>query len=497
MVSSMLWMLPLLSSTVAAHAGDTAVEVGHRSFHVARKNSHDSSQILDAEDHAGRLMRTMLAPQITSSVEEIAKDSSEIGPEVTSGIHELARDSSATEKEIAKEVPKIEQEVKPYDPEVVLSAALMMPLLVITYLAWVSPRPNLNTSLAHRSYELGLLAVYVVLSAGSTLCLRQTRGSALDMTIGACTVLYALKAVLSLGLVTYKKAMVPGEVVAVLMQRDGYMQLPAWCHLALVGSLFAFYDALSFLATQHLPPVSFQLILNSRCLLLVPLQYLIMNKRATVMQVCAMMFIAVGAAGLATGDINSLISANADKERKLYSTGIVLLIGKVMVSAVALVVNEKLLKKVPLTVDVQNTITYAFGVGFLVIGRFVWASYTSEPTTFAEETVVVMRQIFSNHWMFGSVLLMALLGLVCAYLLKAYSAVEKEVYSLSIIALLAIGQAMTPGESTFKVHSFLCAVIIIVASFTCSLNMPPTPVLQETQQVQHAGGSFLKATIKK
>lgn len=215
------------------------------------------------------------------------------------------------------------------------------------------------------------------------------------------------------------------------------------------------------------------------------------------MQVCAMMFIAVGAAGLATGDLNSLVSAHADMDRRLYSTGIVLLIGKVMVSAVALVVNEKLLKKIPLTVDVQNTITYAFGMIFLVIGRFFWASYTSQSTTFAEETVIVLRQIFSNHWMFGSVLLMALLGLVCAYLLKVYSAVEKEVYSLSIIAILAIGQAMTPGESTFKVHSFLCAVIIIVASFTCSLNMPQASAFQEAQQIQHAGGTFIKPMLKK
>jgi hypothetical protein len=324
--------------------------------------------------------------------------------------------------------------------------------------------------------------MFCALSAGSTLALRQTRGSAVLLTIEACFLLYGLKALLSLGLLVFKQSMSFGAIVNILRQKDSSTQLYVWCHLAFVGCLFAGYDALSFLAAQDIPPLSFQLLLNSRVLLLVPLQWGLLGKKINQLQLCALLLIGVGAFALSASDVSTLGSDHDHKVQRAYLVGVALIGGKCVLSAVALVVNEKLLKELPLSVDEQNLVTYTFGMTFLGVGMVCWAFCTSHAATVQQNMALVLGQIWLNPWLSISVLLMAILGLTCAYLLKAYSAMEKEVLSVGVVALLALGQALTPGEHRFNLRSIECAAIIIVGSFAYRQNDATTAVQVEKHE---------------
>jgi drug/metabolite transporter (DMT)-like permease len=332
--------------------------------------------------------------------------------------------------------------------------------------------------------------MYCTLSAGATLALRQTKGSAVLLTIEACLLLYALKALLSLVLLIYKQSMSLGTIVDIMRQRDNSSQTYVWCHLALVGSLFGGYDALSFLAAQDIPPMSFQLLLNSRSLLLVPLQWCLLGKMINKPQLWALVIIGIGACALSVDDVSTFDAEHDDKAQGAYKMGLVYIAGKCLLSSLALVVNEKLLKELPLTVDAQNLVTYIFGMTFLLVGMACWAflkrwcnqPWCTESTSVQHNMGLVLGQIWLNPWILISVLLMAVLGLVCAYLLKAYSAMDKEVLSAGVVALLALGQAVTPGEHMFNYQTVECALIIIVASFAYRQSEAATAVQVEKHE---------------
>lgn len=349
-------------------------------------------------------------------------------------------------------------------PEVVLIPVVF----VAAWLAVTSLSANGLTPLKLTSSEWMYVLLFIGLSAASTLALRQTNGSKVQMTIEACVLLYALKAAASLGLLVFKQSMSFAAIAEGLSKKDANMGLPVWCHLALTGSLFAAYDALSFGATQHMAPMSFQLLLNSRTLLLVPLQYGVFGKKVTHWQFCALLIMGIGISTLAAGDMMSLRTAAHAKERHDYIVAVVLIFGKVVVSAVALIMNEKTLKEMPLTIDAQNGIMYCFGMVPLVVAVIVGSSTETDHQGMAS----ILGQIFSSSWMLLAVACMTSLGIVCAYLLKAFSAMEKEIMSGGVVALLAIGQWWTPGEAEVTLLSLECATIIVAGCLLYRLNEP-------------------------
>jgi len=359
------------------------------------------------------------------------------------------------------------------DIEKTMAIGLLLPLAIICWLAWHSwghrgAAPMRNPS------DFVVPCMYIVMSAGSTLSLRQTRGSSAQSTLEACLLIYLLKVLISLGLVFAKQRVSLEATMKTLMSKDEGAYLPVWVNLALVGSLFAGYDALSLFARQQMPPTTFQLLINSRALLIVPLQWAVLGKSIAVLQFCALLLIGVGACALSIGDITAASADDADADLKAtqseYIVGVFLIVGKIIVGAVALVVSEKQLKQLPLTVDTQNFITYGFGMFFMGCGVTVWTLF--QPAATSYDMVSAMGQIFLNPWMFGSVLSMAILGLVCAYLLKSWSALWKEVFSAGVVVLLAIGQSFTPGEHGFGLRTLECALIITLGVAAYILNEP-------------------------
>jgi drug/metabolite transporter (DMT)-like permease len=348
-----------------------------------------------------------------------------------------------------------------------LAVFLMMPLALTFVLAWKSwPASGLPPFVI--SFKTALPLSYLCVSSGAVLSMRQTKGSAATTTIEAALVMYVLKAAVSLVLLLYKQSMSIGDISRALGHKEDDAYFPTWCHIALIGGLYAAYDALHFLAAQFMPPVTFQLLLNSRVLLIAPLQWAILGKRIARLQVVALLLICVAACALSLGDISE---AAADEEAKssqhdLY-VGIALIGGKVVLSAVALVVNEKLLKSLPLTVDAQNLCMYIFGMGFLGIAMVV--EYLASGQT---NIVWVLGDLFGCPWMLTAIAMMTTLGILCSYLLKTYSAMDKEVLGAGTVGLLAVGQYLSPDDASFKPHSIQCALMIIASSFTFRLNEP-------------------------
>jgi len=176
------------------------------------------------------------------------------------------------------------------------------------------------------------------------------------------------------------------------------------------------------------------------------------------------------ACSLGVGDMtDSSLEVNVQSS---HLTGILLIIGKVLVSAITLVVNEKQLKELPLTIDAQNAITYGFGLVFLAGGVHLWTSVSTNPAARESNFASAFQEIIASPWLLGCVLLMTLLGVIVAYLLKAYSALEKEVFAAGVLGLLAIGQALTPQEQGFNVLTLECALVITAGSFAYRMNEP-------------------------
>jgi len=318
-----------------------------------------------------------------------------------------------------------------------------------------------SAPLSFTAHELTFAALYVILSASSSLAIRQTHSSALQQTVEACLLLYVMKAAISLVLLVVKRSMPFTEIAEVLQQRSGRC-LPVWCHLAFIGALFATYDTLSFIAFQKLPPVTSQLLLNCRIIFMVPVQRRLIGKKISLVQLSALFLIALAACSLASADIFSFDTVSELQSKHDYMIGIALIISKVLLSGLGLVINEVSVKELPLTVDAQNLITYCFGMAFLAGSMGVRSSSAVSGSSVEQKVEMVWEQIFTNKWMICAVLLMAALGIVCAYLLKAFSAMEKEFMSQGVVALLALGQALTPGEHGLPLLSAESGLIIVL-----------------------------------
>jgi len=366
-----------------------------------------------------------------------------------------------------------------------LSAGLLIPLASACALAW---KTNWNKPIALGTYDAGLLFMYMVVCASSRVVMHGTKGSAVQSTIAACFLLNALKAILSLMLLILKQSMSFGAVLEVLRQKEGNMHFPVWCHIAFVAALLCGNEALTLFVLQLLPPLSFQLLLNCIIVVIVPLQWWFLDKKISTLQSLSLLLLVIGGGALCVGGSIANSSDHDHQSRGKYILGIALMFMKIIMAASALVLKEKLLKELPLTVDANNLVSYCFSMAFLVVAMISWAFGMSSTAAMVQQDVMLaFAEVFTNPWMLGSVLLLSIYGIMVTYLLKARSALEKEIASIGVIGILAAGPAfagLSAYKGGFAFHTIECTLIITICSLAYLMNEPTKPAKPASQHAR-------------
>jgi len=267
-----------------------------------------------------------------------------------------------------------------------------------------------------------------------------------------------------------------GAVLEVLRQKDVNTHFPVWCYIAFVAALTCSNMALTLFVLQLLSPLTFQLLLNCIIVAIVPLQWWFLGKKISALQTLSLLLLVVGGGALCVGVSITSSSEPDHQSQGNYTLGIALMFMKVMMAASALVLKEKLLKELPLTVDANNLISYCFSMAFLVVVMISWAFGMSSTAAMVQQDVMfAFAEVFTNPWMFCSVLVLSIYGIMVTYLLKARSALEKELASIGVIGILAVGPAfasLSADTDGFAFHTIECTFIITTCSLAYIMNEP-------------------------
>lgn len=354
-----------------------------------------------------------------------------------------------------------------------LSFGLLIPLAGACMLAG---KTDWNKPISLGAYDAGLLFMFVVVCASSRMVMHETKGSAVQSTIAACFLLNVFKAILSLVLLILKQSMSSAAVLEVLLQKEGNAHFPVWCHIAFVAALLCGNEALTLFVLQLLPPLSFQLLLNCILVAIVPLQWWFLGKKISALQSLSLLLLVVGGGALCVGGSIASSSEHDHESQVHYMVGIALMFMKILISASALVLKEKLLKELPLTVDANNLVSYCFSMAFLVVAMISWAfGMSGTAAVVLQDVMFAFADVFDNPWMFGSVLLLSIYGIMVTYLLKARSALEKELAAIAVIGILAVGPAfasLSADKNGFAFHTIECTLIISICSLAYLMNEP-------------------------
>lgn len=354
-----------------------------------------------------------------------------------------------------------------------VSAALLIPLACASIVAWQTEWSQPITLSTHDGI---LLFMFMVVCASSRLAMHETAGSPVLATLAACFVLNAAKGFLSFVLLVMKQAMSFGDILKVLRQKGGEDHFPAWCRIACVAILRCSNEALALFVLQLLSPLTFQLLAHCTIVAIVPLQWLFLGKQLSALQVLSVFLLVVGGSALCLGESNAL--GSAIDHRSNFMLGLALMFLKIMTAASALVLNEKTLKEIPLTVDANNLVSYCLSMTALVAVMISWAlGMSSTAATIHRDMGFAFIEVFTNPWMAASVILFAVYGIMVTYLLKARSALEKELASVGVVAMLAVKPAagLYSANDGLATHTIECALIIIVCCVTYIMNEPAKP----------------------
>lgn len=107
------------------------------------------------------------------------------------------------------------------------------------------------------------------------------------------------------------------------------------------------------------------------------------------------------------------------------------------------------------------------------------ATWTHASGSTFDHWMLTTEKILFDRWMLYSVLFLAALGIVYAYLLKPSSAIEKDVASGGAVALL-IAQAFMPNEPGLSLLTIECALVIVLGGLAYHLSLSPSTSTQSS-----------------
>jgi len=212
------------------------------------------------------------------------------------------------------------------------------------------------------------------------------------------------------------------------------------------GGLLAGYDALSFLSLASLDPVTYQILVHMRIILVCFLWQLMFKHKLSGTQWLAILLFA--AAGVTKGIDRSRMS-----EVELYR-GIQIVVIQTLMSALANVSSEVLLKEMPMPADLVNTTMYLWGLIWLVIALL----YKQGSGALYSELLssAAWARLQGDSYMVGSICSLIAFGIITAYLLKMLSNIVKELSGGVVIVATCVVQVV---NTTMGILGCLMAIL--------------------------------------
>jgi len=316
------------------------------------------------------------------------------------------------------------------------------------------------------SFQWFLFQGYVVLST-THMFLQARSGTTGYSPIAATVLVYFGKALVALGM----HVRTEGLPFSALFEPSGgrFGRVPIIVCTAIPGACFAAYDAMSFLTLSTLDPVTYQIVVHCRILLIALFWQIAFRKPLTGSQGLALLLF-----------VFASLSKCADKLQSVHltsvKTGLTILFGQILISAFNTVCSEVLLKEVTISTDLINFATYTQGLLALLLAAMC-APSLGGPMVVLEDIfgVAAWQKLHQDPWMISSIVCLVCFGIFTAYFLKELSSVLKELTGCCVMLLTAVVEWPVLGASTCTRSSVLAVLLAVAALATYNLDPITAP----------------------
>lgn len=305
-----------------------------------------------------------------------------------------------------------------------------------------------------------ILVGYIFLSTSHGF-LQHHAGSTGYPVIAATLLIYVGKIVVSLLMFLCKCDVRAGLSSLLAPGCARFGQVPAWVLPMIPGGLFACYDALSFTSLVNLDPATYQVLLYTRVIFVCFMwQVMFRRKLSTSQWLAALIFVT---AGITKGFDRAQLGGSG------FSIGIVIMLVQTLVSAVACILAEILLKEMRMPTDLLNTCMYLWGFVWLTVVMMCQQGYREVYYNFTSPDA--WSKLQGDPWMIGSICCLIAFGIVTSYLLKELSNFVKELSRSFVLFACTALQWIIVGRSAMTTLSVLGMVLAVLG--VCVYNTDP------------------------
>jgi len=341
--------------------------------------------------------------------------------------------------------------------DLVVSAITLLDIVLAAASFWVIGS-SLHTTRSRPAGFLGLetfqqVAIFVSYIALSVahLFLQQRAGKSGYSIISATILIYFIKIVVSFVMFLCRGDLTAGFSTLSAPGCARFGKVPA-CILPMVpGGLLATYDALSFLSLVNMDPVTYKIFVHMRLVLLGFLwQWAFQQKLSAPQWLALLLFVAASI----TKGVEQVTGTDTG-----FRIGIIIVSIQIVVGAVASVASEVLLKEMPMPIDLVNTCTYFWGL--VVIANMMLMS--QGPAALYSELLspAAWNKLLVDPYMIGSIVCLAAIGVVTAYLIKGLSNIVKELSGGFVIIITTILQWLFAGVSIINGFSMMGVIVAL------------------------------------
>jgi len=282
--------------------------------------------------------------------------------------------------------------------------------------------------------ELVFLMLFISLCTGHTFMQRDA-GSTGYSVIAATVLIYSLKTLFAA--VMYAPHFDYKHMRSCFVPGTSSWGTPLFVLPLVSGVSYCAYDVISFMALARIDPVTYEMCLRGRMILLALMWQFVFKRSLSKAQWTGICLFACSAAGVTMDQVTHRGTAG------LF--GVCLTFVQNVINIAASLANEKLLKEVPMQTDLLNVVTYLWSLVVLL----AYVAITDGGMADIMSSVAWAR-LLADKFMICSIIMLAIYGITVAYFLKLFSSVHKEVVGCIVCVLTAIVEWAVLGRSLWS-----------------------------------------------
>jgi len=324
---------------------------------------------------------------------------------------------------------------------------------------------------ATTSLQVAVFLGYICLSTSHGF-LQQRSGTTGYSFIAAAITIWIAKCVVSFAMFVSKNDLQTGLATLFAPGCSRYGKVPAFILPMIPGCLLACYDALSFSSLTALDPATYQILLNSRILVVCLLWSVMFKRKLSNNQ--WLVFLLLFAACITRGLDRIQVMGTS------VGSGIATVIAQVSISAFASVLSEVLLKEMPMPTDLINFCTYFWGLVVLAVTLLYQHGYDALYSEWLSPASWAKLQ--GDPWMIASIVCLTAFGIITAYLIKELSNIVKELSRGFVIVACAVVDCFLVGRSARTPAGIVGVILAILGICLYSIEPLRNQAVEEPQK---------------